>query len=169
MESSHGAPGGEGGGSGWRDEVPCWPIGRVVSPITAPQDRDWGQVRSVIEVAPDFRPGLLGLSEFSHALVVTFLHGAHYEPERHLTRRPQGREDMPVVGIFAQRAKDRPNPIGITAVRIVSVADGRVTVAGLDAIDGTPVLDIKPYYPQYDAPQGVAVPGWVDRLMKDYF
>jgi tRNA-Thr(GGU) m(6)t(6)A37 methyltransferase TsaA len=126
-------------------------------------------VRSVIEVLPEFTPGLLGLPDFSHALVVTFMHAAHYDPERHLTRRPQGRDDMPTVGIFAQRAKDRPNPIGITAVRIVSVSDGRVTVTGLDAIDGTPVLDIKPYYPQYDAPSGVTVPSWVDRLMKDYF
>ncbi|MGD8281548.1 MAG: TrmO family methyltransferase [Gemmatimonadota bacterium] len=137
--------------------------------MTAPKDRDWGKVQCVIEVAPELAQGLLGLSDFSHAVVVTFLHGAHFEAARHLTRRPQGRDDMPVVGIFAQRAKDRPNPIGVTAVRVVSVVGGRVTVLGLDAIDGTPVLDIKPYYPQYDAPDEVTVPGWVNRLMENYF
>jgi len=151
------------------DDIRCQPIGRVVSPVTAPQDRNWGKVQCVIEVVPELAPGLLGLSDFSHAVVVTFLHAAHYETARHLTRRPQGRDDMPVVGIFAQRAKDRPNPIGVTAVRVISVVDDRVTVTGLDAIDGTPVLDIKPYYPQYDAPDGVAVPDWVNRLMEDYF
>lgn len=99
---------------------------------------------------------------------MTYLHEAKFIPEKHLIRRPRGLADMPLVGIFAQRAKDRPNPIGITAVRVVSVADGVLTVEGLDAIDGTPVLDIKPYYPAYDR-RNASVPEWVDRLMRDYF
>jgi len=76
---------------------------------------------------------------------------------------------MPEVGIFAQRAKDRPNPIGITAVPIVKVLPEAIEVRGLDAIHGTPVLDLKPYYPAYDLVRGASVPEWVDRLMAGYF
>ena len=75
---------------------------------------------------------------------------------------------MPMVGIFSQRAKDRPNRIGMTSVEIVSVSDRTLTVKGLDAVNGTPVLDIKPYYPVYDRKEAV-VPGWVNRLMEHYF
>ena len=75
---------------------------------------------------------------------------------------------MPLVGIFSQRAKDRPNQIGMTSVEIVSVTDRELVVRGLDAIDGTPVLDIKPYYPIYDR-KNATVPEWVDRLMERYF
>ena len=75
---------------------------------------------------------------------------------------------MPLVGIFSQRGKDRPNTIGATAVEIISVEEQFITVRGLDAIDGTPVLDIKPYYPVFDKREAV-VPEWVNRLMEDYF
>lgn len=76
---------------------------------------------------------------------------------------------MPIVGIFSQRAKDRPNPIGVTAVKIVDVGDDYLEVRGLDAIDTTPVLDIKPYYPEYDRIKNPTTPNWVKRLMKGYF
>ena len=75
---------------------------------------------------------------------------------------------MPKVGIFSQRTKDRPNTIGMTSVAILSVDETSLTVQGLDAIDGTPVLDIKPYYPVYDK-KDASVPEWVDRLMEHYF
>ena len=74
---------------------------------------------------------------------------------------------MPFVGIFAQRGKDRPNQIGMTVVEVLSVSDDRVTVRGLDAVDGTPVLDLKPYYPVYEKRDAI-VPEWVDRLMEHY-
>ena len=75
---------------------------------------------------------------------------------------------MPLVGIFSQRGKDRPNRIGETTVKIVSVSDCTLTIKGLDAIDGTDILDIKPYYPAYDR-KDASVPEWVDRLMEHYF
>jgi tRNA (Thr-GGU) A37 N-methylase len=75
---------------------------------------------------------------------------------------------MPELGIFAQRAKDRPNPLGITVVPLVSVEpDG--TVRGLDAIDGTPIADLKPYFPQFDSASDAVVPAWVAELMRGYF
>jgi len=76
---------------------------------------------------------------------------------------------MPRLGIFAQRARHRPNPIGVTTVTIERVQDGVLTVRGLDAIDGTPVLDVKPHVPVYDAPTRPRVPEWIDRLMAGYF
>jgi tRNA (adenine37-N6)-methyltransferase len=102
-------------------------------------------------------------------VIVCLLHRARYQPGLHRVRRPRGRADMPEVGIFAQRAKDRPNPIGLTAVEIVAVGEDRLTVRGLDAVDGTPVLDIKPYYPAYDRVESPRVPEWVGRLMRGYF
>ena len=73
------------------------------------------------------------------------------------------------MGLFAQRSKHRPNPIGVTVVTLVSVRDGELVVRGLDAINGTPVLDIKPHYPEYDSPPDAHVLEWVGCLMKGYF
>ena len=76
---------------------------------------------------------------------------------------------MPEIGLLAQRSKHRPNPIGVTTVRLVGVGDGELAVRGLDAVNGTPVLDVKPWFPAFDLPDGARVPGWVERLMADYF
>jgi tRNA-Thr(GGU) m(6)t(6)A37 methyltransferase TsaA len=145
------------------------PIGCVRSDVTAQTDEGWGNVTSRIELLPEYRAGLLGLDQFSHLLVITYLHEATFDPTKHLTRRPRNLESMPRVGIFAQRAKDRPNPVGITAVPLRSVTADSVIVRGLDAIDGTPVLDLKPYYPEYDRIEHATTPEWVSRLMRHYF
>jgi tRNA (adenine37-N6)-methyltransferase len=145
-------------------------IGYVRSTVREPTDQGWGPVVSQIELLPEFGAGTLGLEGFSHVIVVAFLHRARFEPAAHtLRRRPQGRAEFPEVGIFAQRAKNRPNRIGITTVELLAVAGPRLEVRGLDAIDGTPVLDIKPYFPQYDAKTTVRTPDWVSELMRDYF
>jgi tRNA-Thr(GGU) m(6)t(6)A37 methyltransferase TsaA len=144
-------------------------IGSVRSPVTEPVDRDWGSVESRIVLEPAYRAGLKGLGEFSHVLVIALLHGADFEPSRHLVRRPRGLADMPELGIFAQRAKDRPNPIGVSVVRLIAVELDGILVRGLDVIDGTPVLDLKPHFPAFDAPEAPTVPGWVARLMSGYF
>ena len=145
------------------------PIGFVSSPFTRQTDEHWGAAVSSVEVLQEYRPGLLGLDQFSHVIVATFLHEAAFDPVHDLVRRPRGLDSMPRIGIFAQRAKDRPNPIGITAVPLVGVSDTGIAVRGLDAIDGTPVIDIKPYYPVYDRVDEAAVPEWVGRLMAGYF
>ena len=144
-------------------------IGEVKSPVKHPVDEGWGPIASQIVLEPELRAGLRGLGEFSHVVVVALLHGARFEPERHLVRRPRGLADMPELGIFAQRAKDRPNPIGITVCPIVRVNDDGLTVTGLDAIDGTPILDLKPWFPVFDTAPNARVPEWVDRLMAGYF
>jgi tRNA-Thr(GGU) m(6)t(6)A37 methyltransferase TsaA len=145
------------------------PIGFVSSPVSEPVDKNWGQVLSRITLKPEYKGSLLGLESFSHAIVVTYLNKARFDPSKHLRRRPQGLESMPEVGIFSQRSKDRPNPIGITTVHILAVGTDTLDVSGLDAIDGTPVIDIKPYYPHYDQILSPKIPDWVNELLKDYF
>lgn len=144
-------------------------IGYVKNSEYEKKDEAWGSNVSRIMLDKKYSGGLLGLSGFSHAIIVYYLDKAEFDIEKQLRRRPQSRDDMPRVGIFSQRAKDRPNNIGITSVEIVCVEDDILTVKGLDAINGTPVLDIKPYYPQYDCKADAKTPDWVGRLMKNYF
>lgn len=145
------------------------PIGFVSSPVKDRTDTGWGSVVARVTLKREYAGALKGLESFSHALVLTYLHQARFDPAKHLRRRPQGRDDMPEVGILSQRAKNRPNPIGVTAVEILKVGEDCLEVKGLDAIDGTPVIDIKPYFPQYDRVPSPTVPAWVDELMRDYF
>ena len=137
--------------------------------MTEPRDEGWGGVVSAIRIDPALAEGLLELQHFSHAVVVFLMHEARFDPATHLTRHPRDRVDLPRVGIFAQRARHRPNPIGVTTVRIERVEQGTLVVRGLDAIDGTPVLDIKPHVPAFDAPPHPRVPEWMERLMTGYF
>jgi len=150
-------------------EIKLIPIGFVSSPMTEQTDENWGQITSRILLQPEYIGGLSGLEDFSHAIIITYLHQAGYEKEKHLQRRPRGLESMPKVGIFSQRSKDRPNPIGVTAVKILNVGESHIEVQGLDAINNTPVLDIKPYYPHYDRIDLPKIPEWVNRLMERYF
>lgn len=150
-------------------EINMKPIGFVYSSVTERMDENWGEVTSKIILESEFAGALLGLECFSHAIIVTYLHEATYEKDKHIQRRPRNLETMPVTGILSQRAKNRPNPIGVTAVEILDVGDDYLEIKGLDAINETPILDIKPYYPHYDKVNNSKVPEWVDRLMKDYF
>lgn len=144
------------------------PIGYVKNNVQDKKDESWGEEVSTIILNEEFHTGLKGLEDFSHAIIVYYLNQAKFQRDKHLQRRPQNREEMPLVGIFSQRGKDRPNRIGITAVQIISVDDNSLVIKGLDAIDDTPVLDIKPYFPVYDR-KDASVPAWVDRLMEHYF
>jgi tRNA-Thr(GGU) m(6)t(6)A37 methyltransferase TsaA len=144
------------------------PIGFVRAPSSAGGDEGWGAVTSELHVHEQLAPGLAGLEQFSHILVVYWMHQSSFAPED-LVRRPRGRADMPELGIFAQRAKHRPNPIGLTAVRLLERRGALLRVAGLDAVDGSPLLDIKPYFPPFDRVEKPEVPEWVDRLMAGYF
>ena len=111
------------------------PIGYVKNNVQDRKDVSWGEDISIIELEAEYYNGLCGLENFSHATIIYYLDKACYEKEKHLQRRPQNREDMPLVGIFSQRGKDRPNRIGMTSVQIVSVDEGKLTIRGLDAID----------------------------------
>lgn len=145
------------------------PIGTVRNTITEPTDTGWGRVESTIVLEEQWTGAFDGLQQFSHALVLSYLHRV---AERHTDipakRHPRNRDDMPLLGVFAQRARVRPNPIGVTACAIVRVDARELLVRGLDAIDGTPIIDVKPYVPIFDRIEAPRVPEWVDVLLGDY-
>lgn len=146
------------------------PVGHVRSDRNQMSEGHWAQVESRIEFDPRYAGGLAGLGEFSHVVVVFHLDRIPaFDPAKQLARNPRGMEDLAPVGVFAQRTKFRPNPIGVTAVELVRVDAGGIVVRGLDALDGTPVLDIKPYIPAFERKDGVRLPSWVDRMMDGYF
>ena len=111
---------------------------------------------------------LLGLAGFSHCIVVYVFDKAVWD-ESKMSRHPRGNKDWPEVGIFAQRAKDRPNRLGVTVCRILEVSGSTIRLAGLDAIDGTPVVDIKPWMAEFGPRGGVLQSSWSTELMKDYW
>ncbi|HET9141568.1 SAM-dependent methyltransferase [Actinophytocola sp.] len=146
------------------------PIGTVRNDRTDVQHTDnWGAVRSTITVDERFGEACLqGLEGFSHVEVL-FLFDRLPELDDYREPRPsRGRADLPPVGVFAGRGPRRPNRIGVTCCTIESV-DGRdLTVVGLDAVSGTPVIDLKPTMAEF-LPANVTQPEWVGRLMSEYF
>lgn len=144
-------------------------IGTVRNGRESAADQGWGDVVSTLEIAPEFAAGLAGLESFTHVVVLFYMHLDPDPEPATLVRRPRGRADMPALGVFAQRGRMRPNPVGITACEIVRVEPGRLVVRGLDAVEGTPVLDLKPYFPVFDRRDEARVPEWVGKLMKGYF
>lgn len=136
-----------------------------------PVDDDWGAVEATIELdAERFGPDVLaGLDQFSHVEVVFHFDQVDESAINLGARHPRGNESWPKVGIFAQRAKARPNRLGLTTCELVEVDGTRLRVRGLDAIDGTPVLDLKPYMAEF-APRGPAhQPTWSSELMAGYW
>jgi tRNA-Thr(GGU) m(6)t(6)A37 methyltransferase TsaA len=121
------------------------PVGTVSSVLTsraeAPRQGDEGAPDAVLVLDPEFRLGLLGLAVGDELLVLTWLHQAERTA---LSVHPRGDHSRPAQGVFTTRSPDRPNPIGLHRVRVLSVDGTRVEVSGLEAIDGTPVLDLKP-------------------------
>jgi tRNA-Thr(GGU) m(6)t(6)A37 methyltransferase TsaA len=147
------------------------PIGEVRSPIKEIMDDCWGGVVATLELdSAQFAPECtLGLDQYSHVEVVFLLDRIPREKIETGARHPRGRADWPKMGIFAQRSKDRPNRIGITICRIESVDGLQIRVHELDAVDRTPVLDVKPYLRGF-APRGeVREPAWAAELMAGYF
>ncbi len=146
-------------------------IGVVRGGKTEPSDYQWGQVRARIELDADrFDPeALRGLSEFSHILVVFHFHAADPSREERGSRHPRENEDWPRVGIFAQRGKDRPNRIGVSTCRLLDVEGLNLSVEGLDAIEDTPVLDIKPHMSGFTPRGPFREPDWAREIMDDYW
>jgi len=147
------------------------PIGWVGSPRAEPIDDDWLRVTATIRLDSDRfgADALRGLDEFSHVEVVYLFDRVDPDRVQTAARRPRGNPDWPEVGIFAQRAKARPNRIGVSVCRLVAVDGVTVTVQGLDAIDGTPVLDIKPYISEFAARGEVRQPAWSRQPMAGYW
>lgn len=147
------------------------PIGRVEGGRAVPEDDDWGDSRAriVLDPARFDDEALMGLDTFSHAEVIFVFDKVSDDQIVTGARHPRGNTDWPRIGIFAQRGKNRPNKIGVTVCEVVSVAGRVLEVRGLDAIDGTPVLDIKPVMSGF-APRGaVREPAWAKAIMEQYW
>lgn len=146
------------------------PIGQVISPIAGQRDESWGDVIAEVRLDPSrFEPVALdGLQEFSHVEVL-FQFDQVSEIENK-SRHPRENPKWPKVGIFAQRGRKRPNRIGATVCEIVSVEGLSVRVRGLDAFNGSPVIDIKPVMSEFlPEKQNVRQPQWARELMSTYF
>ena len=151
-------------------EFKITPIGRVKCAVNTMSEGGWGKIDSEIHLDAKYAPGLQGLAGFSHILVLFALDRSQdFDIDKQLLRRPRGMEDLDPVGVFAQRTKYRPNPIGITAVELLGIKSNVLRVRGLDALDGTAVLDIKPYMPPFDRMENVKTPPWMELFMDGYF
>ena len=154
-----------------QENIVLKPIGIVRSPIKEVADDCWGGVLATIELDSQlFGPECtLGLDQYSHVEVVFVLDKISQDEIEKGARHPRGRPDWPKMGIFAQRSKHRPNRIGVTVCKLESVDGLHIRVRELDAVDGTPVLDVKPYLKGF-APRGeVLEPAWAAELMAGYF
>jgi tRNA-Thr(GGU) m(6)t(6)A37 methyltransferase TsaA len=162
---------GVGGGVGYGSRIEMWPVGVVRGSRGEAVDDDWGGVEAVIELdggrfGPD---AVAGLDAFSHVEVVFVFDRVDEARVERGARRPRGNPDWPAVGIFAQRAKGRPNRIGLTTCELVAVDGLRLHVRGLDAVAGTPVLDVKPYMAEFAPRTPTRQPPWSTDLMRGYW
>lgn len=145
-------------------------IGRVRAARTEAVDDDWGGAESVIDLDARFEEdALAGLESFSHVEVLFVFD--RVDPAKIVSgaRHPRNNTDWPAVGIFAQRGKNRPNRIGSTVCRVLRREGRRLVVAELDAIDGTPVIDLKPVMREFLPREAVTQPAWVGELMSRYW
>lgn len=147
------------------------PIAYVRGGRTETDDDAWGAVQALIELdGGRFSPeALAGLDLFSHLVVVYYFHKVAPDTIEMSARHPRENPAWPKVGIFAQRGKNRPNLIGVSTCRILGVDGLKIKVQGLDAIDGTPVLDLKPHMTGF-APMGlIREPEWAREIMTGYW
>lgn len=140
------------------------PIGVVRNAVKEPQMGGWESVESRIVVRRELADALDGLEGYSHVIVLFWAHRVP-EEERKATRiHPMGDPTLPLLGVFATRTQLRPNAIGMTVVPLLARKRNELRVRGLDAIDGTPVLDIKPYIPHYDSLPQATIPAWASEV-----
>ncbi|MEM7662336.1 MAG: SAM-dependent methyltransferase [Pseudomonadota bacterium] len=154
-----------------KDHYQVSPIGWVRSDRSQPIDDDWDAVSSFIDLDPEqFGPeALAGLDSFSHAEIIFLFDQVSDKKIETGARHPRGRSDWPKIGIFAQRGKNRPNRLGLTTCEILKVDGLKLHVKGLDAIDGTPVLDIKPVMSGFHAQTRIQEPEWAKEIMTNYW
>src|SRR3972149_5162776 len=139
------------------DTITIKPLGIAKNKVHRPMLPGWKDVITKIVIDKNYAKGLDGIEDYSHVIIIYWM---DKEKECHLKHHPQGREDVPFVGIFACRCPQRPNRIAISTVELISLEGNRLKVKGLDIVNGTPIIDIKPYTPQYDLVKQAKVPGW---------
>ena len=142
-------------------EIKIKPIGYVKNKVIKNRFGGVGKEISTIQLEKCYSGALKGIEDYSHVIIVYWMDKVK---EHMIMHRPQGNPEVPIVGIFACRCPQRPNPIGITTVKLLEQKDDQIIVQGLDILDGTPIIDIKPYWPQYDRPGKAKIPDWVYKL-----
>jgi tRNA-Thr(GGU) m(6)t(6)A37 methyltransferase TsaA len=146
------------------------PIGVVVGGRAEAVDDEWGAVEAVIRLDGEQfgTEAVAGLDAFSHLCVVFHFHLVDEADVVNGARRPRGNPDWPEVGMFAQRAKMRPNRLGVSNCALIGAVGLDLAVRGLDAVDGTPILDIKPFIREFE-PAESRQPPWATELMTGYY
>jgi tRNA-Thr(GGU) m(6)t(6)A37 methyltransferase TsaA len=138
------------------------PIGVVRNGRTALGTEGWAELESCIEVLPKQAAGLAGIEGFSHLIVLTWLHRTPPRDRAAVALAHEDESGTQEIGVFALRVPARPNPIGVSVVPLVRREGATLVVRGLDVVDGTPVLDLKPYLPRYDSVPEASLPGWAE-------
>jgi tRNA-Thr(GGU) m(6)t(6)A37 methyltransferase TsaA len=152
------------------DPITLTPVATVVGGRDEARDDRWLEVEASIVLDDRFPiSALQGLDAFSHLEVVFVFHLVDEAGVTTTARHPRGRQDLPEVGIFAQRARNRPNRLGVGVCELLGVEGRTLRVRGLDAIDGSPVLDIKPLITAMRPPGAVRETAWVAEVMADYW
>ena len=151
------------------NEIKLTPIATIHNSRKTPTDDYWEEVVSEI-ILDDHIPteAFENISQFSHLEIIYYFNQVNAE-EIVFSGKPRGNENYPTMGILAQRKKDRPNAIGLCTVELLSHKDRVIKVKYLDAIDGTPVLDIKPVFKEFQRNEEIIQPQWVSDLMKNYW
>ncbi|MDJ0919514.1 MAG: SAM-dependent methyltransferase [Henriciella sp.] len=151
-------------------QIELEPIGYVRDGRSEVQDDHWGSERCRIELTDAYGPeALFGLSDFSHLEIIFYFDRVPDTKVQTGARHPRNNKDWPLVGIFGQRGKNRPNRLGLCTCKLISVEGTTLTVEGLDAIEGTPVLDIKPLMRGFQPREDTRQPEWAGELMKNYW
>jgi len=150
-----------------REPVSLRPIAVVRNNVREPRPTGWEGVRSDLIFRDDLTAALDGLEAYSHMIVVFSCHLVTEEERSALHIQPRGDPALPEQGVLATRSQRRPNALGVAVVPLLRRRRNILRVLGLDAIDGTPVLDVKPYVPHYDSVQDARVPGWVGQPAGD--
>ncbi len=146
------------------------PVGFVHSSRISPSDDDWDKEAVYIKLTEEFSPSSLsGLTDFSHVELIFLMNQVSLSSIELNERHPRNRLDWPKVGIFAQRGKNRPNRLGISVCKIMKVENNKLYLIGLDAIDSTPVIDIKPWVKEFGPRGEVKQPKWMDEIMREYW
>ena len=146
-------------------EIILKPIGVIRTTAIGDEVREKTRTSQIV-IRNDLTEALDGIDGFSHLFVLFLLHKISERHRRILKVHPRGRKDMPLLGVFATRTMFRPNPVGLTLVKLVKVEANILTVRGLDAFEGTPILDIKPFDP-WDNAKTAKVPEWWKHLEKE--
>jgi tRNA-Thr(GGU) m(6)t(6)A37 methyltransferase TsaA len=142
-------------------EIKIKPIGFVKNDVKEQRFGNWNDVVSEIILDKEYEEALDGIEDYSHINVVFWMNEVKTCKIKY---QPQGNKGVPVVGIFACRCPVRPNPIGITTVELLERKNNAIKVKGLDVINNTPIIDIKPYTPQYDKVENAKIPKWIYKL-----